>query len=334
MTDDERDLLAGEYVLGTLQGDVRAAVRRAMAIDPALKAAVAAWEARLAPLADLVPPVAPSPAVWTGIRRALDTPGTLDVVPTPSTGPATGGAGIPGTGEVRAPDAPRPPRRGADDTRAEPRLGPDVDTTSDGGNVVPLRISPRDRFDAPAEPPIDLSDAAPTGRDAKRRGRRGDEPPRDPAVVKLERRVAFWRRATTAMGVIAAGLAGVVWLGSLPTPERPGSRFVAVVNAGGAEPAMIVTVDTVAGTVAVRPVGAEQPANQSLELWYIPEGQAPRSLGLVEAGGPVQEIAFDRVGRAAAGATLAVSVEPPGGAPGGSPTGPVVYSGRLIPDQP
>ncbi|MBH0239408.1 anti-sigma factor [Methylobrevis albus] len=326
MTDDERDLLAGEYVLGTLQGDVRAAVRRAMSIDPALKAAVAAWEARLAPLADLVPPVAPSPAVWAGIRRALDTPGTLDVVPTPTTGP------IAGSGPAQ--DAGRPPRRTSDAARAEPRLG-DEDP-ADPGNVVPLRISPRDRFDAPIDPPSpELAVDGPETKPSKRRGRGrgGDEPPRDPAVVRLERRVAFWRRATTGMGLIAAGLAGVVWLGSLPTPERPGSRFVAVVNAGGADPAMIVTVDTVAGTVAVRPVGAEQPANQSLELWYIPEGQAPRSLGLVEAGGPVQEIAFDRVGRAAAGATLAVSVEPPGGAPGGSPTGPVVYSGRLIPDQ-
>ena len=46
----ERDALAGEYVLGTLDARAAAAVERAMATDPALRAAVAAWEARLAPL--------------------------------------------------------------------------------------------------------------------------------------------------------------------------------------------------------------------------------------------------------------------------------------------
>lgn len=41
---------AGEYVLGTLTADERAAFASAMERDASLRAAVADWEARLAPL--------------------------------------------------------------------------------------------------------------------------------------------------------------------------------------------------------------------------------------------------------------------------------------------
>ena len=55
---DEIDVLAGEYVLGTLEAAERAAAHAQRRQDPALDAAIAAWEGRLAPLADWVPPVA------------------------------------------------------------------------------------------------------------------------------------------------------------------------------------------------------------------------------------------------------------------------------------
>ena len=69
--EEEREALAGEYVLGTLDARAAAEVERAMATDPALRAAVAAWEARLAPLAALAPPEAPPPDLWDRIEAAL-----------------------------------------------------------------------------------------------------------------------------------------------------------------------------------------------------------------------------------------------------------------------
>ena len=57
---DEIDVLAGEYVLGTLDAAERAAAQAQRRRNPALAAAIVAWEARLAPLADWVPPVAVS----------------------------------------------------------------------------------------------------------------------------------------------------------------------------------------------------------------------------------------------------------------------------------
>ncbi len=70
----ERDALAGEYVLGTLDARAAAEVARAMETDAALRAAVAAWEARLAPLTALASPEAPPPGLWERIAAALDGP--------------------------------------------------------------------------------------------------------------------------------------------------------------------------------------------------------------------------------------------------------------------
>lgn len=70
----ERDLFAGEYVLGTLNAREAAEVARALPLDAALRAAVAGWEARLAPLATLAPPEAPPPGLWTRIEAALPRP--------------------------------------------------------------------------------------------------------------------------------------------------------------------------------------------------------------------------------------------------------------------
>lgn len=69
--EEEREALAGEYVLGTLDARAAAQVERAMATDPALRAAVAAWEARLAPLTVLAPQEAPPANLWDRIEAAL-----------------------------------------------------------------------------------------------------------------------------------------------------------------------------------------------------------------------------------------------------------------------
>lgn len=66
-TEEDRDLLAGEYALGVLTHAEAAAVEAAAARDPALRAAIDAWDNRLAPLAASVPPAAPPPELWSRI---------------------------------------------------------------------------------------------------------------------------------------------------------------------------------------------------------------------------------------------------------------------------
>ncbi|HEX2115717.1 MAG TPA: RNA polymerase subunit sigma-70, partial [Alphaproteobacteria bacterium] len=74
MTPHERDELeqqASEYALGTLSGEERTRFERALADHVWLQQRVEEWSRRLAPLAEAVAPVAPSPAVWTAIEARL-----------------------------------------------------------------------------------------------------------------------------------------------------------------------------------------------------------------------------------------------------------------------
>lgn len=80
---DDTDMLAAEYVLGTLDADERAAVGTRLGVDADLAHAVGAWEDRLAPLAeavhDLTPPVAVYDAILARLFGQVD-----DVVPSRS----------------------------------------------------------------------------------------------------------------------------------------------------------------------------------------------------------------------------------------------------------
>ncbi|WP_447786278.1 anti-sigma factor [Pseudomonas germanica] len=68
----DRDELAGEYVLGTLSFEQRIEVQRRLPNDPDLRAAVDAWERRLLELTDLAPSQQPSALLWPRIERSLD----------------------------------------------------------------------------------------------------------------------------------------------------------------------------------------------------------------------------------------------------------------------
>jgi anti-sigma-K factor RskA len=70
----EDELIAAEYALGVLAGTERAAAERRIERDPGFANLVAAWEHRLAPLADEIATVAPPPHVWNRIATALPEP--------------------------------------------------------------------------------------------------------------------------------------------------------------------------------------------------------------------------------------------------------------------
>jgi anti-sigma-K factor RskA len=68
---DDIDALAGEYVLGTLDAAERSAADARLHSDAAFRAAVAAWEQRLQPLADGARPQAPSRDLFAEIMARL-----------------------------------------------------------------------------------------------------------------------------------------------------------------------------------------------------------------------------------------------------------------------
>ncbi len=71
MTPQERDGMAAEYVLGTLEAREADMVRALIAREADFARLVADWEARLAPLLSLATPEAPPPGLWARIETTL-----------------------------------------------------------------------------------------------------------------------------------------------------------------------------------------------------------------------------------------------------------------------
>lgn len=150
---------------------------------------------------------------------------------------------------------------------------------------------------------------------------------------------AWWRRLAFASSALAGVLVAVLFLRA-PPPERP-PQTVAVAPAWDMwsvllstdnKPQIIVCAEKSKRYLWVmvnRPQAIA--ADRSLELWMLPEGGQPRSLGLVPADG-VHKIELattvgERLGQVPA---LAISLEPAGGSKTGLPTGPVLYTGAVL----
>lgn len=142
---------------------------------------------------------------------------------------------------------------------------------------------------------------------------------------------AFWRRAAWAgafAGVLGFTLAGYAAWQLQGASEI---RYVAMLQDAQAEPALLVTFDARQRTLTLRRLGGfREGPGRALELWALPQGGAPRSLGLLERDGVVRLPA--RIDALREVPALAVSLEPAGGAPaGGGPTGPVLFKGPWLP---
>jgi anti-sigma-K factor RskA len=74
------DVLAGEYVLGVLEGEERATFEHRLARDRELQMLVAAWRARFAPLDATAAPVTPPAELWRRIETSVGR-GVVDAKP-------------------------------------------------------------------------------------------------------------------------------------------------------------------------------------------------------------------------------------------------------------
>lgn len=147
-----------------------------------------------------------------------------------------------------------------------------------------------------------------------------------------------WRWATAGASLLAASLALALVLRPADAP-RPAPRPViaapvtfaaAMTPAAGQEgTAFAALYDANRGQVRV-PARIEVPTGRVAELWRIGGDGVPHPLGLLGREG-VTALRLSAADRAAlaAGATLAISIEPAGGSPTGLPTGPVVATGPL-----
>ena len=126
----------------------------------------------------------------------------------------------------------------------------------------------------------------------------------------------------------AACLAALIYVGAVIPPRTP---LVAQLRAEGGKTGFLAAVNSGGGTLTIVPAallrGEEQKA---MELWLIPPGDKPHSLGLIDPSRPITiKVPQDLLSRVNREAVLAVSLEPPGGSPTGQPTGPVIANGKL-----
>jgi anti-sigma-K factor RskA len=166
----------------------------------------------------------------------------------------------------------------------------------------------------------------------------------------LRRSLSRWRGAALAGGLAtaAAVVVGVNLSGQLSNQSAqlaqaaqqntqltarlaaaPEIQYVAVLADDKADASVLVTFDPKNQKLTLKRVGSfQETADQSLQLWALKSG-GPQSLGVLGSDKVIRLTAAE--GQVREVPTLAISLEPKGGAPVGSgPTGPVLFKGALI----
>lgn len=150
---------------------------------------------------------------------------------------------------------------------------------------------------------------------------------------QLARRGNRWRNAFVGVSAMAAAAVGVLGYRDYLNQQMP-TQFVAVLQTGGGadQPAFLLTVDTKTHNCVITAVKAPKQSAKSYEVWMLHDQlKSPKSLGVVAEGdmnvmpmapGPDTDMFMN--------ASFAVSLEPEGGSPTGTPTGPVLFTGKLV----
>ncbi|QFT59069.1 Anti-sigma-K factor rskA [Sulfitobacter sp. THAF37] len=144
--------------------------------------------------------------------------------------------------------------------------------------------------------------------------------------------VPFWQRVWVWQGISFAALALLAFL-AMPMlrPDAPtlaGPIYGTQMTGDIDDLQVYAVLDPSRGGIAVTRTAGSIPEGRVLELWALLPDAAPVSLGLVPEDSShlklPPEIA-DQIGQL----TLAISDEPPGGAPDGAPTGQIRATGAV-----
>jgi len=160
-------------------------------------------------------------------------------------------------------------------------------------------------------------------------GWREPAPPRKTLWQKRWLGIGFWRGATAVAAVVALAAIGLNFRLTQQLREAPIANAVAVLQDAQAQAAVLVTWDARTGTLSIKRLDATPlTPEQALQLWALPPGGHPKSLGVIGHQRVLRLTVAQPLGQVPA---LAISVEPRGGSPNpDGPTGPVVFKGALI----
>jgi anti-sigma-K factor RskA len=247
----ERDVLAGEYVLGVLDAAGRERVRSLIASDPVFADEVQRWEVHFGPLIDQVAPVAVPEYIWARIGN------TLGLAPVPRQTPVAAIA----------------PKRGFWDNLGLWR------SVGIGG------------FATAAVAVLALVSVLRTA----------------PSVAPTPPPVVAQQPAAAAMPQMVASLAG-----------------------DDGQTGYVATMDARSGKMMIMPMHPTRQDGRVPELWVIPKGGAPVSMGVLDPEHVAEHTLPERLRTLlSTDALLAITMEAPGGSPSGAPTGSIVAKGGI-----
>lgn len=155
-----------------------------------------------------------------------------------------------------------------------------------------------------------------------------------PARGGLWGSLRFWQGLGLGASALAAAcllLLCFSWGPRVAPPSAPVAFMAATITQSDGHVGWTATMDLERARIVVVPVASPSFApGKAPQLWLIPAGQKPISIGMITSRTPTT-LALDRslLSRLGPTASLAVSVEPGGGSPTGQPTGPVVATGTI-----
>jgi len=150
-------------------------------------------------------------------------------------------------------------------------------------------------------------------------------------LARLWDDVLFWRRATGVLATLSLALfvAAIVSRGPADFSAMP---IIAVVRDGEQHPIWAIRLARGPHRIAADSLRAQPvPADRVYQLWLsVPDATAPHQLGLLPQSGRKRiAVSPENARLLASSGELVVTLEPPGGSPGSTPSGPTVFRGTL-----
>jgi anti-sigma-K factor RskA len=299
-----RDRLAAEYALGTLRGPARRRFERLLSGDARLRDLAEDWELRLNLLAESTPAVAPPARVWEQIAQRVG----------PETAPTR--------------------ERFLDWLWGNLGFWRGASLLAAGAAALAIYVAQR---------PPDLGQQQIAALDERLAGietKLADVQSAEREIAALDERLVRIESATQGLAETRSEIAALVdrltGIESRLDATVPVLSHVAVLIDKYSRPMMTADLDVADGRLVLR-LKIKPPRDftgKTLEVWLMPPGGTPRSLGLLPSAEGGTTVALNLphdTAEALATSELAVSLEPSGGSATGLPTGPVLFSGAVLP---
>ena len=142
--------------------------------------------------------------------------------------------------------------------------------------------------------------------------------------------LGWWRAWGLAASVMLVFVSVLMVQQQQPIDTLPPS--IAVLSDESSQAGWVVQADYNKNLIVAQALQVKDPGqDKAYELWMLPKGEPPRSLGLLPLKGKLS-VALTAQKRAILerSGALAVSLEPATGSPTGLPTGPVLYQGKVL----